>query len=349
MADCKNEQMGIVQIADKQGTDERINMSITDVMYWLDKMQEKDRLIYTKEEIERLNRQIYCRCLETGDMFDIKEIVKEYSPAVWPGICISRADVKKKLGAWQESPCDWTEKDGDNQITVLLPNEPVVIVRESLCKEWYYLYARNAAGWVRKDCIADCGGSDCDIQQRNGRQPDFYVITASRWRTECNPKDKCVSQIPLYMGTILKLTFSMLGEVYGWGGSLDSRDCSMMVHDIFACFGICLPKDTTGLQSLKGLDIFMDLTSYSKEEKEQILTRLRPGAVLGFPGHVMIYLGKTGQDYYVISQTGHFYQKTDTEFEKVTVNSCVVNSLSVYRKNEKTWLNSLTYCLLYDF
>lgn len=39
--DCKNEQMGIVQIADKQGTDERINMSITDVMYWLDKMQEK--------------------------------------------------------------------------------------------------------------------------------------------------------------------------------------------------------------------------------------------------------------------------------------------------------------------
>ena len=102
MADCKNEQMGIVQIADKQGTDERINMSITDVMYWLDKMQEKDRLIYTKEEIERLNRQIYCRCLETGDMFDIKEIVKEYSPAVWPGICISRADVKKKLGAWQD-------------------------------------------------------------------------------------------------------------------------------------------------------------------------------------------------------------------------------------------------------
>ena len=50
-----------------------------------------------------------------------------------------------------------------------------------------------------------------------------------------------------------------------------------------------------------------------------------------------------------MSQTGHFYQKTDTEFEKVTVNSCVVNSLSVYRKNEKTWLNSLTYCLLYDF
>ena len=146
--------------------------------------------------------------------------------------------------------------------------------------------------------------------------------------------------LPCTAENILKLAFSMLGEVYGWGGSLDSRDCSMMVHDIFACFGICLPKDTTGLQSLTGMDIFMDLTSYSKEEKEQILTRLRPGAVLGFPGHVMIYLGKTGQDYYVISQTGHFYQKTDTGFEKVTVNSCVVNSLSVYRKNENK-----AYCI----
>ena len=345
-------------------------------------------------------------------MFDIKEIAKEYSPEVRNGICISRADVKKKPSLRHESPCDRTKEDEDNQITVLLPNEPVVIVRESSCKEWYYLYARNAAGWVRKDCIADCSGRDCDIwenicsgQQEAGRQQDFYVITASRWRTECNPKDGFVSQIPLYMGTVLKkyngktfagipyngnvtvifpiknqngqyeerttqltqaagavcgslpctaenivkLAFSMLGEIYGWGGSLDSRDCSMMVHDIFACFGICLPKDTTGLQSLNGLDIFMDLTSYSKEEKEQILTRLRPGAVLGFPGHVMIYLGKAGQDYYVISQTGHFYQKTDIGFEKVTVNSCVVSSLSVYRKNEKTWLNSLTYCLLYDF
>ena len=98
MADCKNEQMGIVQIADKQGTDERINMSITDVMYWLDKMQEKDRLIYTKEEIERLNRQIYCRCLETGDMFDIKEIVKEYSPAVSPGNLYQPCRCKKEAG-----------------------------------------------------------------------------------------------------------------------------------------------------------------------------------------------------------------------------------------------------------
>lgn len=398
--------------ANKCRADEQINSGITNVMYWLDKIREKDRLIYNREETEQLNRQIYYRCLETGDMFDIKEIAKEYSLEVRTGICISRADVKKKPSAWHKSPCDWTEEDEDNQITVLLPNEPVVIVRESSCKEWYYLYARNVAGWVRKDCIAYCSGSACDVcgnicggQQEAGRQQDFYVITASRRRTECNPKDKCVSQIPLYMGTmlkkcnqkefagipyngndtaffpvknqngqyeervveltqaagavygflpctaenILKLAFSMLGEIYGWGGSLDSRDCSMMIHDIFACFGICLPKDTKGLQSLRGLDIFMDLTLYSKEEKDQILTRLRPGAVLGFPGHVMIYLGKAGQDYYVISQTGHFYEKTDTGFEKVPVNSCVVNSLSVYRKDEKTWLDSLAYSLLYDF
>ena len=57
MADCKNEQMGIVQIADKQGTDEQINMSITDVMYWLDKMQEKlNEKMLRDEEMERMRR-----------------------------------------------------------------------------------------------------------------------------------------------------------------------------------------------------------------------------------------------------------------------------------------------------
>ena len=46
-----------MQIADKQGTDERINMSITDVMYWLDKMQEKlNEKMLRDEEMERMRR-----------------------------------------------------------------------------------------------------------------------------------------------------------------------------------------------------------------------------------------------------------------------------------------------------
>jgi len=148
------------------------------------------------------------------------------------------------------------------------------------------------------------------------------------------------------------LDVARLAYIFALERGLDcSREliyCTALLHDIGRVrqYMDGTPHDEAGVQIAE--QILSDL-AFSSAEKEQILTRLRPGAVLGFPGHVMIYLGKTGQDYYVISQTGHFYQKTDTGFEKVTVNSCVVNSLSVYRKNEKTWLNSLTYCLLYDF
>lgn len=296
-----------------------------DVTYWIDRIPQRNRIVLTKKETEQINTQIYYRCLETGDMFDIVEIAKTNQKECQLGICICRADVKNKPAA-QTGVCGM--EDDENQLTVLSENEPVVIMRESHCKKWYYLYAQDVAGWVQKDCIIVCPAYRPWIKAQTEKKKSFLSCSAQN---------------------ILILAFEMLGEPYGWGGSHDFRDCSMMVHDIFGCFGLCLPKDTKGLQSLKGMDFYINLASYSLTEKQQILNRLRPGAVLGFPGHVMIYLGKAGEEYYVIGQTGHFYEKTPEGFEKVAVRSCVVNPLSVYRKNQKTWLESLTYILLYDF
>lgn len=144
---------------------------------------------------------------------------------------------------------------------------------------------------------------------------------------------------------VLKQAFKTLGELYGWGGRFNSRDCSSLVSDVFVCFGIRLPRDTSGLSMLRGENIYIGIDNLSAEEKEKLLKNTRPGAVLGFEGHVMIYLGEEAGCFYVINQVGHFCVEKNGELVVYQVDSCVVNDLNVRRKNGKTWLESLSYIL----
>ncbi len=87
----------------------------------------------------------------------------------------------------------------------------------------------------------------------------------------------------------------LIGEPYGWGGKLKTRDCSTFTRDFFAPFGIYLPRNSK--QQAKSGD-YLSLKGMSKEEKkETILTYGKPcRSLLVLPGHVTIYLGqKDGQ------------------------------------------------------
>lgn len=144
---------------------------------------------------------------------------------------------------------------------------------------------------------------------------------------------------------ILRQAFKTLGEIYGWGGWFNSRDCSSLVSDVFSCFGIKLPRDTSGLSRLRGENIYIGIDGLSAEEKKKLLSGVRQGVVLGFPGHVMIYSGQEDDNFYCINQVGHFCMESDGKLKVYQVDSCVVNDLEVRRKNGKTWLESLSYIL----
>ncbi|MFZ5812348.1 MAG: SH3 domain-containing protein [Thermodesulfobacteriota bacterium] len=83
----------------------------------------------------------------------------------------------------------------------------------------------------------------------------------------------------------------MMGQTYGWGGIDDKRDCSAMVRDLFAPFGIYLPRNSSS-QAKAGPTMSLEgLTPAQKEEA--ILSRGIPFATLVWmPGHIMLYVGE---------------------------------------------------------
>ncbi len=141
---------------------------------------------------------------------------------------------------------------------------------------------------------------------------------------------------------VLRQSFSLLGNYYGWGGSFGSRDCSSMVRDIYACFGFRLPRDSDA-QAAVPASGRMDLSELSDKEKRQKLNSLEAGAILQMSGHVMIYLGCVEQRYYVISANGQFVDVgEESEGQNVSTRAVTVNDLEVKSPSDgKTWLERL--------
>lgn len=91
---------------------------------------------------------------------------------------------------------------------------------------------------------------------------------------------------------VLSEAFALLDEPYGWGGHEGGRDCSRFLLDVFATFGLHLPRHS-GRQAMAGT-FAIDVASVPSNQKALIIeSAMHKGVVLlHFPGHIMLYLGR---------------------------------------------------------
>ena len=146
-----------------------------------------------------------------------------------------------------------------------------------------------------------------------------------------------IGYLPLTMENIAMITLNHLGDAYGWGGMLDVEDCSGLVRTVYSCFGLEVARNGNWQWNMNMKKI--DMTNMSLEEKCMILDEMPLGSALCFPGHEMIYLGKVGGKYFVISAVGTI-MSPDTG-KRLNTRDLMINTLDVKRANGKTWLEAL--------
>lgn len=147
--------------------------------------------------------------------------------------------------------------------------------------------------------------------------------------------------LPLTAENIMKVAMNQLGDTYGWGSMLQSEDCSGFCRDVYACFGLDLPR---GCGRNNGVMKEYNLSSYSDEDKAAFIKRLPIGTILNFPGHEMLYLGYEGDKIYVLSSVSNI--RMPGASSNTRVRGAIINTLDIWRANNRTWLNNLTLALI---
>ncbi len=96
--------------------------------------------------------------------------------------------------------------------------------------------------------------------------------------------------MPATAGDVARILNALMGQNYGWGGLYENRDCSALIQDVFAGFGLSLPRNS---RDQAGAGRWISLKGLTRPEKEQrILRQGRPFlTILAMPGHVMLYIG----------------------------------------------------------
>lgn len=83
----------------------------------------------------------------------------------------------------------------------------------------------------------------------------------------------------------------LMGQAYGWGGLYGDRDCSALTRDLYAPFGLWLPRNSAS-QARQG--VVTSFKGWSASQKESwLLQRGMPFLTLVWmKGHVMLFIGE---------------------------------------------------------
>lgn len=217
------------------------------------------------------------------------------------------------------------------QNSALWLGTPVFVAHVSSDRAWYFVETAFSYGWVRAEDVALAGKDFCTayesrnmaalivddtalmdggrflgqthigaifpIQNRFGAglRVKVPVRGAHNW-AEMGAADLSVLQampmpLPMTARTVAELADAMSGQLYGWGGMFENRDCSSTLRDLFLPFGVWLPRNSAQ-QARQGGE-FVSLDGLAPDSKlESIRTRGVPFATfIWLPGHIGLYLG----------------------------------------------------------
>ncbi|MBN1142209.1 MAG: SH3 domain-containing protein [Deltaproteobacteria bacterium] len=96
--------------------------------------------------------------------------------------------------------------------------------------------------------------------------------------------------LPLTARQLAELAGRMIGEPYGWGEAFEGRDCSATLRDLFAPFGLWLPRNSARQAEIGRVIPLAELPPAQREER-LLATGVPFLTLVSLPRHIMLYLG----------------------------------------------------------
>ncbi len=211
-----------------------------------------------------------------------------------------------------------------NQNSRVKINTPILISHYSKDKAWAFVQSNSILGWIRADnfLIVDkkiqkeFRGKELYVVVKEGfevfdknlleelkvgtffpKKDNKFLLATNRGLKEVSISDYKIKKFPIKFNSknIESLSKEFIGELYGWGGINNYRDCSSFTQDFFSPFGIYLKRNS---KSQTQLHKYINLSKLStKKKKEHILKNSIPFLTLIYlKGHIMLYIGEKNNE-----------------------------------------------------
>jgi len=154
--------------------------------------------------------------------------------------------------------------------------------------------------------------------------------------------DICEGYLSYTRGNIIHQAFKLLGERYGWNGMFKRRDCSQFIMNVYKTMNIIIPSYTR-MQEEGAAGKSIEFSG-SVQRRESVLSKLQPGDPIHLKGHVAMYLGKVGENHYIIhSGAGYGIKNKDESIRPVTVHGVFITEVhQLLMSEEKSYLEAFT-------
>jgi hypothetical protein len=159
------------------------------------------------------------------------------------------------------------------------------------------------------------------------------IVTATATGLERSPRADGAVEVrrPLTRRAYLTEAFARLGHPYGWAGEAGGCDCSSLAQEVFASFGIHLPRSSAEQQYTGTRSIALEPDEPASSREHRIDAAHERGIVLlTFPGHVMLYLGRSDDRPMALHALAEYVEPCESGGETLRlVDRVVVSDLSL--------------------
>lgn len=232
--------------------------------------------------------------------------------------------VVKRGGYVTFSVYSGTEVHRKNMLTHLKPQFPVIITGDSPDAPFVFVDAGIVKGWMRADNVIVIAKEAFDgrisspvviLKKDITFNKIFYPIATMLALREDKKKRYMVSIFddngnPVHVdikkelatppveptrANLNKTASLFKKKPYVWANSDKGWDCSGLLMDYFSFFGVQIPRNS--YQQIN-FSQKINVSTFSLKQKGEILKKSKPYlTLLYFPGHIMLYTGKSGKEY----------------------------------------------------
>ena len=150
------------------------------------------------------------------------------------------------------------------------------------------------------------------------------------WYTKAYIDKSAVAEKPLFLdrNTLPAIAKEMLKSRYGWGGLYEERDCSSTLRDLYAPFGIWLPRNSYQQSKVGRIISFEGLNEAQKVER--IKAEGVPFETLLYrKGHILLYLGTYEGEIMVLHNMWGVKTTNGIESARKIVGKAVISTLNI--------------------